>query len=388
MTNFDTSKFGNFSPHFKNSILEDLSKFQRAQFSWAKQSQESDHLRLFNSRAFEAQNAFEEMNRMYQRQIASIRDMFAPIGLIRNRIAFDTNYQNLFKEFQRPSSLIALFENAALQAPMHEQASRIMQDSLQSSYAHSRRLFSENANTATLERAMNQFRLAQPEWTLPSGLIDSIGSLRALHEKFGNLNLPVLDLESASTLANLLGPEGIESQLTALGIATDGTFEEDAPGTTNKVPSKILAIDPYTLLGIILTLVIFIYQERSAESWQNKTSEQLETQQLLLEKQAKQLDSLSRLLDKAFTEGNLLREQKFVVLARIAVVRSKPKHGASVVAKLFPREVVRPISENGQWIEIEYYNWLLQSYETGWALKKYFKRIPASYSEPHKPPSS
>ena len=46
---------------------------------------------------------------------------------------------------------------------------------------------------------------------------------------------------------------------------------------------------------------------------------------------------------------------------------------------LLPREVVHPISENGKWIEIQYYDWLRQGYHTGWVLKKYFKRVPANH---------
>ena len=74
------------------------------------------------------------------------------------------------------------------------------------------------------------------------------------------------------------------------------------------------------------------------------------------------------------------QEQRFVVKGRVAVVRSKPEHGAAVLGKLLPNEVVRPISEDGKWIEIEYYHWLHQEYRTGWVLKKYFLRVarPAS----------
>jgi hypothetical protein len=33
------------------------------------------------------------------------------------------------------------------------------------------------------------------------------------------------------------------------------------------------------------------------------------------------------------------------------------------------------MSEDGKWIEFEYYHWLHQEYRTGWALKKYFQRV-------------
>jgi hypothetical protein len=66
----------------------------------------------------------------------------------------------------------------------------------------------------------------------------------------------------------------------------------------------------------------------------------------------------------------------------VAEVRVKPEHGATLVGRLLQQEVVRPISEDGKWIEIEYYHWLHQEYRTGWALKKYFQRVarPATHN--------
>ena len=102
---------------------------------------------------------------------------------------------------------------------------------------------------------------------------------------------------------------------------------------------------------------------------------------LLLQTQAKQLESLSLLVEKAFIQEAKRNEQRFVVLDRVATIRSKPEHGAPVEGKLFPREVVKPISEQGKWIQFEYFHWLLQRHQTGWALKKHFKRIPAAHSD-------
>jgi len=136
-----------------------------------------------------------------------------------------------------------------------------------------------------------------------------------------------------------------------------------------------------TLLSFILSILVPFYQELSSREWQKQTDERLEAQSLLLQNQAKQLESLSRLVEKALIQEAKRNEQRFVVLDRITTIRRDPKHGAPVEGKLFPREVVKPISEQGQWIQIEYYHWLLQSYQTGWALKKYFKRVPASFND-------
>ena len=71
---------------------------------------------------------------------------------------------------------------------------------------------------------------------------------------------------------------------------------------------------------------------------------------------------------------------RFVVLDRVTTVRSDPENRSLIMSKLFPREVVKPLAEQGKWIQIEYYDWLRQQYHSGWALKKYFKRVPTTYA--------
>ena len=74
-------------------------------------------------------------------------------------------------------------------------------------------------------------------------------------------------------------------------------------------------------------------------------------------------------------------DERFVVSERVVTVRLEPRSRSATVAKLLPREVVVPVSEQGKWIQFEYYHWLLQEHRTGWALKKYFKRVPSTYNQ-------
>jgi hypothetical protein len=122
-------------------------------------------------------------------------------------------------------------------------------------------------------------------------------------------------------------------------------------------------------------LLFFIYQEVSSARWQAATDEKLAKQAEVLETQRNMMESLAKLVEKALVHEAQHQEQRFVVRDRVALVRSRPESGSSVVGKLFPREVVRPIAEDGKWIQFEYYHWLHQEYRTGWALKKYFQRV-------------
>ena len=87
------------------------------------------------------------------------------------------------------------------------------------------------------------------------------------------------------------------------------------------------------------------------------------------------IEALTKLVEKALVQEAKRQEERFVVKDRAAIVRAKPEHGSAVVGKLLPNEVVRPVSEEGKWIEFQYYHWLHQDYRTGWALKKYFQRV-------------
>ncbi len=64
-----------------------------------------------------------------------------------------------------------------------------------------------------------------------------------------------------------------------------------------------------------------------------------------------------------------------VVRERVATIRADPRHGARVVAEVFPNQVVTLLEERGKWIRVEYYDWLAGEERDGWALKKYFARV-------------
>lgn len=233
---------------------------------------------------------------------------------------------------------------------------------------------------------MKSFEDINKNWLIPKSLLDTLGPLNALQEYTGILHLPVMNAASAATLASMLGPEGIRAQLAALGINPDGSVDvqlieqEDGIGLSRKT------LELMTLLGFILTFLVPIYQEIGSSKWQAGVDGKLEAQSqkienLLYERKEHQktIESLAKLVEKAIAQEIKQEQERFVVLDRVAVVRARPEHGSSVEGKLLPREVVRPISENGKWIEFEYYHWLYQEHRTGWALKKYFQRVPNNF---------
>jgi hypothetical protein len=369
-----------------SSAYREMKRMEEAQRGWIENLQPiktlSEQLRSLTEPASVAAKMAEEFQRAERQQLDHIRTMLDPIADIRKSLMFDSSNRKLKEEIERPSFLSAELERAAREATHFDHVAKAMQESMQSSFSHAQEMLAATSIAGSLAQTMSAFKEAERRWSVPAELVDSIGALKAMQEQLGRLTLPVVDFASASTLARLLGPEGMEAQLAALGIAPDGTLSEEALAPVEAgIGVSRRTLELMTLLSFVLTFLVPIYQELSSREWQKQTDERLEAQRLLLQTQAKQLESLSHLVEKALVQEAKRDEQRFVVLDRIATVRCRPEHGAPVEGKLFPREVVKPISEQGKWIQFEYFHWLLQSHQTGWALKKYFKRIPVSHSD-------
>jgi hypothetical protein len=243
-----------------------------------------------------------------------------------------------------------------------------------------------DSHMAQLAKTFND---ANKQWAIPKELTESISSLKALQDSIGTLTLPVIDWSSAATLAQLLGKEGIASQLAAMGISADGCLIEtdvEALESVGVDQEKGIGLSRKTmelmaLISFIAAFLIPYLQELSSNAWQAKTDAELAAHRQLLETQQKTIETLSNLIVSALQKEAIRAEERFVVLERVATVRSKPESGSTLVSKLLPREVVRPIAEEGKWIEVQYYDWLRQDYHTGWVLKKYFKRVPVNHRQ-------
>ena len=365
------------------SIYREIQKVEESQRTWIKSlqpiSELSEHLRLISEPTSAAATMAEELQRAERQQFDQIRAMLGPVADIRKGLMMDSSYRKLIEGVERPSFLSAELERAAREALHFEHAAKAMHESMMTSFSHAQEILAESSIAGPLAQAMNAYKEAERRWSVPIELVDSIGALKAMQEQFGRLTLPVVDFASAATLAKLLGTEGLAAQLAALGIAPDGSLSEEPLDSTEPgIGLSRKTLELMALLSFILSVLVPIYQELSSREWQKQTDKKLEAQSLLLQTQAKQFESLSRLVEKALVQETKRNEQRFVVLDRIVTIRGKPEHGSAVKGKLFPREVVKPISEQGKWIQFEYYHWLLQSHETGWALKKYFKRVHAS----------
>ena len=326
------------------------------------------------------QTAKQKYDKYRSAQEESFRKMLEPLASIRISLLGDTALQRMIDEFSKPVAATDHFKKLTdqLQGPSAYRHSLHL--GIESSVDQARKLFSEASVAIGLQQVLKSFEEANKHWAVPSALLESMSPLKAWQEQTGKLSLPVMDWGSAATLAKLLGREGIESQLAALGINPDGSINTNFAGQEEGIGLSRKTMELMALLSFIFAILVPIYQEISSAQWQASVDKKLEAQADALHGQRKLIVSLAKLVEKALVQEAKRQEVRFVVRDRVAEVRAKPEHGSTVVGKLLPQEVVRPVSEDGKWIEFEYYHWLHQEYRTGWALKKYFHRVarPAS----------
>lgn len=273
-------------------------------------------------------------------------------------------------------------------------ANQIWDVTIQSALDHARSGVSQTL-AKQIKSSLTVYEAVNPQWEIPQSLVDSMGAFKHLQEQVGALHYPTIDPWTAKTIAGILGQEGILEQLRALGIAEDGTYDDQEQHEIT-APDK-LRWSQRPDISLLISLWLMLIQMHAASCDQaellaavNKNTAQMsavaeynkaahEQTLIMIQQQAKQIEAMSALFEKALEREARREQQRFVVQERDVLIYSQPKSGASVIGRVFSKEVVRPVSEVGKWIEVEYFDWIRKEYRTGWALKKYFVRVPAAY---------
>jgi len=354
-------------------MVKDLKALQ---FPGASLAQEyGDVLRVGGS-ALETVKRWQESQRAEQE---SVRRMLEPLADIRKSLMLDDSTRRLIREITEGASLSNQLKGIQAQTIGAGSAAKIWAQQIENSRVQARNLFDDLGVGVSIQNYIRDFEYINRRWTVPSEVLDMVGSLKEVHERLGKVALPTIDWDSAATLARLLGREGIKEQLALLGVEPDGTLRELAEYPEKGLLSRKQA-DALTILSLLLALWFFAYQEYNNSLQQTQTETFQAQTTATLHVQAQQIQSLTALLEKALVQVAQQPETRFVVRERMATVRSRPKNGAPVEGNLLPNEVVRAIGKDGKWVEIEYYHWLRNEYRTGWVLKKYLERVPTNYS--------
>lgn len=331
-----------------------------------------------NSAAMHAIKAWQDAERIQSEQM---RRMLDPLDGIRKGLLADDATQKFIKELTAVGSIHDQIKQLVDQASGI--GSQMLALQADESREQHRQLLDSVTGASSIQSYLKEFETINEQWMVPSEVLGIVGSFREIQEQLGRVSLPTIDWGSAGALAKILGSEGIQEQLALLGIGPDGAMH-----LPDGIPEKgILSrkqSDAVALVSLLLSILFFIYQEGSNQQDKAKT-EVFQTQTTsTLQVQSQQIQNLTVLIGQALAKAAIQPEERFVVRERPATVRAEPEHGSPVQGKLLPNEVVRALERKGRWVEIEYYHWLHEEYRTGWVLKHYLERVPASYSKNEK----
>lgn len=350
-----------------------LKAFQLPDISMVKQY---ENFLSSNSAIGAAYQAWQESERL---KMESMRKMFEPMDNIRKSFLGDASTQRIIKELIVGSSVENYMKEIAERAINLGSVAKILAQQAEESQARTK-IFANLIVGSNIQNYLKDYEHINKHWRVPSEVLGVVGSFKELQNQFGKVTLPIIDWGSAAALAKALGPEGIQEQLALIGIKSDGSMHEYAEPPERGLLSRKQA-DAIALVSLLLTILIFLYQEISNQQDKAQT-ETFQTQATAaLQIQTQQIQNLTALIEKALIQAAQTPEERFVVRERTATVRSKPEHGSTVEGKLMPNEVVRAIDRNGMWVEVEYYHWFHEEYRSGWILKKYLKRVPANYAK-------
>lgn len=315
-------------------------------------------------------------------QMERMRKLFDPMAEIRKSVLGDTSTQKLIKELTDGSSMRSQMKAMTEQALGIGSVVKMLAQQAEDSRAQTKKLLADLGVGSSIQSYLKGFEHINKQWTVPNEVLGLIGSVKELQEQLGlsKVALPTIDWGSAAALARAIGPEGIQEQLALLGIESDGSMHPMVGQPEKGILSK-KQTDVITLISFLLIFVIFFYQEYNNSLQQAKTDAFQAQSVAMLQVQAQQIQNLTTLIEKTLVQVAQEPEERLVVRERIATVRSKPEHGSAIVGQLMPNEVVRKTGKDGKWVEIEYYHWLHEEYRTGWVLKKYLERVPASYAK-------
>jgi hypothetical protein len=373
MKHFD--EFNNPFPRGLGALAREFSAYEQAQKTI------SQSLGAFNAveseiERYKSLQVAAQAHAIEQQRWDSIRNILDPMEQFRKGLAVDTGWRKVLDELSQPKSAMELItESSGVSSFLKN-----LRDSSSglSALEHARETYATADIANSILRQHRAFHEAQRSWELPHQLVDSVGALAALQEQIGRLTLPVMDWNSAATLARVLGRDGLQAELAALGIGENGEFISDVTPASDGGFLTPKQRDLLTILSLILALLVPVYQEWSSTQSKATTDNKPDSHTVMLETQARQLESLSILVERALIKESARADTRFVVLDRVATVRTRPHPGSSVEGKLLPREVVTLVSEQGKWIEVRYFHWVVKEYQTGWVLKKYFTRVPSS----------
>jgi len=336
---------------------------------------------------FDENSAARQIHRVTQNLNRDIQKLYDPLYKLTEQAEKLTQpYKRLFDENSAAGQIRRVVQNLNRDIqksydPLYKFAEQA--EKLTLPYRH---LFNENSATGQIRRvAQNLNRDTQrlyeslnPTAGQISQIIQNLNrDIQRLYELPDIAKHPnkVADWINAGILAKEIEQNGIEWQQILAGV-----FEPDNPADPLAVtPKKDIFSARWFVNNILIPLLINMLAAYLFHHFYQK--QDTAKTEISLHEQKQTILGLTSLVEQVLIQTAQESEEIFVVRERMATVRSEPRHGAAVVGKLRPNEVVWRVGRKGLWIEVRYYHGRHEEFQTGWVLKKYLKRIPANHSK-------
>ncbi|MEQ6306705.1 SH3 domain-containing protein [Delftia acidovorans] len=327
-------------------------------------------------------SAFKSWQESERVQRELMRQMRDPMADIRKSVLEGGTARRLKRELATASSTSNQMKELSEHVSGIGSVARMLAQQSEESRTQRKKLLEELGAASSIRSYLRDFEQVNKRWKVPGEVLSMMGSVKELQQQLGlsKVALPTIDWGSAAALAQAMGREGIQEQLSLLGIEPDGSIHQLADEPEKGLLSKRQS-DVFTLISLLLTVVFFFYQDHASSLQQAKTEIYRAQSLALAQLQVQQLQALTSLIERTLVETSQEPAERLVVRGRITTVRLRPQHGAPVDGQLLPNEVVRAVGKKGKWVEVEYYSWLYEEYRRGWVLKKYLERVPANFEK-------
>ena len=220
-----------------------------------------------SSSAMQAVKAWQDAERIQSEQM---RRMLDPLDGIRKGLLADDATQKFIKELTATSSIHDHIKQLVDQASGIGSVAQMRSLQADESREQHRRLLDSVTGASSIQSYLKEFEAINKQWMVPSEVLGIVGSFREIQEQLGKVSLPTIDWGSAGALAQILGSEGIQEQLSLLGIGPDGAMQ-----LPDEIPERgILSrkqSDAVALVSLLLSILFFIYQEGSNQQDKAKT---------------------------------------------------------------------------------------------------------------------
>ena len=157
----------------------------------------------------------------------------------------------------------------------------------------------------------------------------------------------------------------------------DDKFSEELMSYLERMFEKLLAQSSSVLglsfyCGVLITVINVWYSDYSSSESEKRILDRMKTHETRFFDQISAIENKLSDEIKALNKNNL-EQQTFYIVRRNTYLREKPKDKARRILVLYLNQKTELKARKGKWIQVEFFDYLTETYTIGWVKKKYLK---------------